>query len=216
VCWKKWILVINFLHTVYKYVLNSVVKISLMFAQYFEYHAIILRGPLFCGHAVQVYFYPQTSAICGQYLCHWVNHKFTTKIFTAQQNWLLLVVHVWHFLTVLQKFNSFYKLQHIYHWLSDDSWQIFTASWQFFHCQMVMFWSLNAHVMFAYEKRLSFFLNKRWIYEVLVMILDAVLLVLLLHPFNGLFSRTTSVSRHQKGKPFWILLEQEMMGLQWH
>jgi len=30
------------------------------------------------------------------------------------------------------------------------------------------------------------------------------------------FSRTTSVSRHQKGKPFWILLEQEMMGRQWH
>jgi len=36
----------------------------------------------------------------------------------------------------------------------------------------------------------------------------------LLHPFNGLFSRTTWVSRHQKGKPFWILLEQEMMGWQ--
>jgi len=33
-----------------------------------------------------------------------------------------------------------------------------------------------------------------------------------LHPFNSLFSRTTWVSRHQKGKPFWILLEQEMMG----
>jgi len=33
-----------------------------------------------------------------------------------------------------------------------------------------------------------------------------------LHPFNGLFSRTTWVSRHQKGKPFWILPEQEMMG----
>jgi len=40
--------------------------------------------------------------------------------------------------------------------------------------------------------------------------------LLLLHPFNGLFSRTTCVSRHQKGKPFWILLEQEMMGWQWH
>jgi len=26
----------------------------------------------------------------------------------------------------------------------------------------------------------------------------------------------TWVSRHQKGKPFWILLEQEMMGWQWH
>jgi len=26
------------------------------------------------------------------------------------------------------------------------------------------------------------------------------------------FSRTTWVSRYQKGKPFWILLEQEMMG----
>jgi len=34
----------------------------------------------------------------------------------------------------------------------------------------------------------------------------------LLHPFNDLFS----TSRHQKGKPLWILLEQEMMGWQWH
>jgi len=34
----------EFLHTVYKYVQNSVVKISLMFSQYFEYYAIILRG----------------------------------------------------------------------------------------------------------------------------------------------------------------------------
>jgi len=34
--------------------------------------------------------------------------------------------------------------------------------------------------------------------------------VLLLHPFNGLFSRTTLVSQHQ------ILLEQKMMGWQWH
>jgi len=49
---------------------------------------------------------------------------------------------------------------------------------------------------------------------------DAVFLImlLLLHyiHFNGLFSRKTWVSRHQKGKPFWILLEQEMMGWQWH
>ena len=37
-----------------------------------------------------------------------------------------------------------------------------------------------------------------------------------LHLFNGLFSRTIWVSRHQKGKPVWILLEQEMMGWQWH
>jgi len=41
-------------------------------------------------------------------------------------------------------------------------------------------------------------------------------LLLLLHPFNGLFFSTVWVSQHQKGKPFWILLEQEMMGLQWH
>jgi len=32
------------------------------------------------------------------------------------------------------------------------------------------------------------------------------------HTFNGLFSRTTWVSWHQKGKPFWILLKQEMTG----
>ena len=36
------------------------------------------------------------------------------------------------------------------------------------------------------------------------------------HTFNGLFSRIIWVSRHQKGKPFWILLKQEMMGWKWH
>jgi len=41
-------------------------------------------------------------------------------------------------------------------------------------------------------------------------------LLLRQHLFNSLFSRTTWVSRHQKGKPFWILLEQQMMGWQWH
>ena len=30
------------------------------------------------------------------------------------------------------------------------------------------------------------------------------------------FSRTTRVSQYQKGKPIWILLEQEVMGWQWH
>jgi len=41
-------------------------------------------------------------------------------------------------------------------------------------------------------------------------------LLLPLHPFNGLFYWTTWVSWHQKGKPFWTLLEQEMTELQWH
>jgi len=35
------------------------------------------------------------------------------------------------------------------------------------------------------------------------------LLLPLLHPFNGLVSGTTWVSQHQKGKPFWILLERK-------
>jgi len=30
--------------------------------------------------------------------------------------------------------------------------------------------------------------------------------------FSGLFSRTTWVSRHQRGKPLWILMKQEMIG----
>ena len=49
-------------------------------------------------------------------------------------------------------------------------------------------------------------------------------LLLLLHPFNGLFSRTTWISQHQKvnhslvleSKLFWILMKQEVMGWQWH
>jgi len=32
------------------------------------------------------------------------------------------------------------------------------------------------------------------------------------YTFNGLFSMTTQLNRHQKHKPFWILLKQEMMG----
>jgi len=36
----------------------------------------------------------------------------------------------------------------------------------------------------------------------------------LLHPFNSLVFQDSWVSRHQKGKPFWISLEQEMMGWQ--
>jgi len=46
--------------------------------------------------------------------------------------------------------------------------------------------------------------------------MTSILLLLLLRPFNSFFPRTTWVSWHQKGKPFWILLEQEMMGWQWH
>ena len=37
-------------------------------------------------------------------------------------------------------------------------------------------------------------------------------------PFNGLLSRTTQVSRYQKGKPIWILLKQETVsgsGISW-
>ena len=45
------------LHTMYKYwyVLNSVVKISVMFVKYFKYYTIILRGPFFRGHAVFIF-----------------------------------------------------------------------------------------------------------------------------------------------------------------
>ena len=39
---------------------------------------------------------------------------------------------------------------------------------------------------------------------------------LILCLFNGLISITTWVSWHQKGKPFWTLMKQEMMGWQWH
>jgi len=46
--------------------------------------------------------------------------------------------------------------------------------------------------------------------------LNLTLLLLLLRPFSCLSSRTTWVSGHQKGKPFRILLEQVMMGWQWH
>ena len=43
----------------YKYVLNLAIKISLMFAQYFEYYAIILRGAVFLW----------TQCITASYFC---------------------------------------------------------------------------------------------------------------------------------------------------
>ena len=40
--------------------------------------------------------------------------------------------------------------------------------------------------------------------------------VLTTHKRLTAFSRTTWVGRYQKDKPFWILLQQEMMGWQWY
>ena len=56
----------EFLHTVYKYVLNSVVKIPLMFAHYFEYYDIILRGSVFLVDTL--YICCCTSLICFRML----------------------------------------------------------------------------------------------------------------------------------------------------
>jgi len=36
------------------------------------------------------------------------------------------------------------------------------------------------------------------------------------HQFNGLFLKTIWVSWHQKVKLIWILVQQQMMGWQWH
>ena len=69
----------------------------------------------------------------------------------------------------------------------------------------------------AEEEEVKLRWNKETIKKEVVNIIELLLLLLLLlHPFNSLFSRTTWLSRHQKGKPFWILQVQEMMGWQWH
>ena len=49
-----------------------------------------------------------------------------------------------------------------------------------------------------------------------LLLLLLLLLLLHLYLFNSLFSWTIWVSWHQKGRPFWILLKQEMMEWQWH
>ena len=50
-------------------------------------------------------------------------------------------------------------------------------------------------------------------------LIDSAYILLLLHPFNGLFSRTTSVSWYQKGKTSLDLSEARddgVLGWQWH
>jgi len=54
--------------------------------------------------------------------------------------------------------------------------------------------------------------NRKPIITATVMFLQYTQTTTTLDPFNSLFPRTTWVSWHQKGKPFWILLEQKMMG----
>jgi len=60
----------------------------------------------------------------------------------------------------------------------------------------------------------AYFLNYIWHIPTVFVLVQ--LLLLLLLPFHGLFSRTTWVSRQQNGKPFWILMMQEMMRWQWN
>jgi len=36
------------------------------------------------------------------------------------------------------------------------------------------------------------------------------------HVLNGLFPRTTWVSRIKNARPIWILMKQDIMGWQWH
>jgi len=50
----------------YKHMLHAVVKISMMFAKYFEYCTIILKGggAFFCGHAVYTVFHKKNSTLC--------------------------------------------------------------------------------------------------------------------------------------------------------
>ena len=37
-----------------------------------------------------------------------------------------------------------------------------------------------------------------------------------IHAFHSLFSRTIWVNRHQNNKPFWIVMQQQIMWWQWH
>jgi len=58
----------------YKYVPNSVVKISMMFAQYFEYYNIILVGAFFRGHAVL-----SKTGDHVHRMQHWVGKRLSEK-----------------------------------------------------------------------------------------------------------------------------------------
>jgi len=84
--------------------------------------------------------------------------------------------------------------------------------------RLLDYWLRHSSVCLSTTRRtVSVFLHESWT-ALAPLVVDLLYsnYYILLHPFNGLFSRTYWVRRHQKGKPFWILLEQEMMGWQWH
>ena len=62
----------KFLHTMYKYVLNSVVKIALMFAQYFDYYAITLKGVVF----VDTLYIVNSAIIVTKRTTIWITRVF--------------------------------------------------------------------------------------------------------------------------------------------
>jgi len=66
-----------------------------------------------------------------------------------------------------------------------------------------------------YQNCLAFYCEQ---YFTLLLLLSCSLKLVLanqqLVPLSGFFSRTTWVSRYQKGKPFWISMKQAMIGWQ--
>jgi len=68
------------LHTMYKYVLNSVVKISLMFVQYFDY----TFQAFFRGHVVE----------------HLLTADFMIILYLYNSNWILFIIC--HFMWVIE------------------------------------------------------------------------------------------------------------------
>ena len=80
---------------------------------------------------------------------------------------------------------------------------------------------LNDNNVFSHDKSMT--LHSEACFTASTVLILLLLLLLLTtttttttHPLNRLFFQDTWVSWHQKGKPFWILPEQEMMGWQWH
>jgi len=69
------------LHTMYTYVLNSVVKISVMFVKYFEYYTIILRGAIFSWTRCMLVHWMVAESVAGDHGGWLRSHRF------VRSNW---------------------------------------------------------------------------------------------------------------------------------
>ena len=129
----------EFLHTMYKYALNSVVKISMMFAKYFEYYTIILGGAVFSWTRCITLL--QTLHLATSYFSHFSSQMLSIPADKHVKCPVPLVLK-W------ERHETTFWSQHLFPLPSTSQW-IYTQNVSIIHIIMAALCNRAGHYIFA-------------------------------------------------------------------